>query len=198
MQLTTGSTTGAAPVQSLIDRHTGCRRHCHVRCVRAGAHIGSDREDVDHLLQVVRQRPDDDDAVQQVDRQAVRRADVGAADLADAAVGRKDDDRRQRRLEGAVEVREALDVKHVDLIDEEDARHEFCDALVDVAVDDLVDLLAQLVRDLCFLRLEDLAHDRHDVLAAAGGGIGGVEVVQGHVLHHLLALVHVSLQCGRG
>ncbi len=46
--------------------------------------------------------------------------------------------------------------------------------LVDVAVDDAVDLLPQLVGDLGLLGLEHRAHDRHDVLG--GGGWGGVGV----------------------
>ena len=51
----------------------------------------------------------------------MRRDDLGATHGAHATVGREDDDGRKGRLESAVQVGEALDVKHVDLIDEEDA-----------------------------------------------------------------------------
>ena len=48
----------------------------------------------------------------------MRRDDLGSTDGAHAAVGRKDDDRGERRLERAVEVSEALDVEHVHLPNE--------------------------------------------------------------------------------
>ena len=62
-----------------------------------------------------------------------------------AAVGGEDDDGRDGGLERAVQVGEALDVEHVHLVDEQHARHELGDALVDVLVHHLVDLLPQLV-----------------------------------------------------
>ena len=66
-------------------------------------------------------------------------------DLTSAAVGGKYNDGCNRRLESTMQVREALDVEHVDLVDEENAWHELGDALLNVLVDDLVNLLAQLV-----------------------------------------------------
>ena len=87
-------------------------------------------------------------------------------DEAVAAVGGEHDDGRDRRLERAVQVREALEVEHVDLVDEQHAGHELGDALLDVARDHLVDLAPQLVRDLCLLRLHQLPDHRHHVLPA--------------------------------
>lgn len=66
-------------------------------------------------------------------------------------------------------------------------------ALVDVLVDDLVDLPAQLVGDLGLLLLHHRAHKRDNVLAASRPSVGHVQVVQRHILHHLLLLVHVAL-----
>lgn len=106
-------------------------------------------------------------------------------------------------------------------------------------VDDAVDLVAELLRDLRLLGLGQLRHDRHDVLPPClcvfflkGGnvhlsihtyapaahpsidllpltytstsimsrtgraGVGHVEVVKCHVLHHLLLLVHLPLGQG--
>ena len=103
-----------------------------------------------HVLDAIGQRAYDHDAVEQVERHAVRRDDVaGALDCAAAAIRGEYDDGRQRRLERSMQVREALDVEHVHLVDEQHARHEFGYALIDVLVHHLVDLLAQLVYFIC-------------------------------------------------
>lgn len=62
-------------------------------------HLGADGQDLHHLRQRVGQRPDDDQPVQQVHRDAVRGGHVGALDGADAAVGGEDDDGGQRALQ---------------------------------------------------------------------------------------------------
>jgi hypothetical protein len=79
------------------------------------------------------------------------------------------------------------------LVDEQHARDQLGDALVDVRVDDLVDLGPQLVRHLCPAALDELPHDAHDVLPALRPRVRHVEVVQRHVLDNLLLLVHVAL-----
>ena len=65
-----------------------------------------------------------------------------------ATVCRKDDEGRNCRLERPVQVGEALDVQHVDLVYEEDAGHELCRPLVDELVNGLVDFLSQLICDM--------------------------------------------------
>mmetsp|Transcript_49617 Transcript_49617/g.153228 ORF Transcript_49617/g.153228 Transcript_49617/m.153228 type:complete len:477 (-) Transcript_49617:120-1550(-) len=157
---------------------------------------GANVDDGGHLVQAVRRRADHQEAVEQVGRDAVRRADVGAADAAHAAVGGEDDDGGERRLERLVQEREAFDVQHVHLIDEQDAGDELRDALVDVLVDDLVDLLPQLLRDLRLLLLHERRHERHGVAALVRARVGGVEVVQGDVLDDLLLLVDVTFGQG--
>jgi hypothetical protein len=120
---------------------------------------------LDNVLHGVRHEADDKHPVEQIDGDAMRGHNLRPLDRADAAVRGEDDDGGERRLEGAVQVGEALDVEHVHLVDEEDARDELGDALVDVPVHDLVDLRPQLVRDLRFLRL-----------LSWGGGGGHVRV----------------------
>mmetsp|Transcript_38831 Transcript_38831/g.123452 ORF Transcript_38831/g.123452 Transcript_38831/m.123452 type:complete len:397 (+) Transcript_38831:329-1519(+) len=159
-------------------------------------HGGTDGEDLHHLLGGIGQGADDDKAVQQIHGDPVRRGHVRAADRAHAAVGREDHDGREGRLERPVEVGEALHVEHVHLVHKQHARDELSHPLVDVPVDHLVDLLPQLLRDLRLLRLHHLPHDRHDVLPTLRLGVGTVQVVQGHVLHDLLLLVHVALGQG--
>ena len=57
----------------------------------------------------------------------------------------------------------------------------------------LVDLFPQLVRDLSLLGLHQLTHHGEDVLATLRPGVCRIEVVERHVLDHLLPLVHVAL-----
>jgi len=66
--------------------------------------------------------------------------------------------------------------------------------LVDVPVDDFVDLLSQFVRDLRLLRLHQLSHHAHDILAALRSCVCYVQIVQSHVLDDLLLLVHVPFR----
>lgn len=159
--------------------------------------LGADAHNRAYVRQVVGVGRHDEQAAEEVRGHAMGGRDVGgAADGAYTAVRGEDDDWRDLGLERAVEVCEALDVEHVHLVDEEDAGDELGDALVNVLFDDLVDLGAQLVGDLGLLGLHELAHHGHDVLAALGARVGHVEVVQRHVLHDLLLLVHLALGDG--
>mmetsp|Transcript_6282 Transcript_6282/g.18359 ORF Transcript_6282/g.18359 Transcript_6282/m.18359 type:complete len:351 (+) Transcript_6282:612-1664(+) len=124
------------------------------------------------------------------------RHDIRPADGADPAVCRKDDDGGEGGFQSTVQVREALDVQHVDLVDEQNAGNEFGDTLVDVPVHNPVDLRSQLLGDFCLLGLHHLAHHGQDILATLGPGVGHVQVVERHVLDDLLLLVHVSLGQG--
>ena len=62
-----------------------------------------------------------------------------------STIGGEDNDGRDGGLECAVQVGEALNVEHMNLVDEEHARHELGDALVNVLVHNFVDLFPQLV-----------------------------------------------------
>ena len=82
------------------------------------------------------------------------------------------------------------------LINEQHTGHQFCDTLVDVAVDNLVNLLAQLVRDLSLLGLHQLAHHAHNILATLRPRVGHIQIVEGHILDNFLLLVDVALGDG--
>ena len=62
-----------------------------------------------------------------------------------ASVGRKDDDGGDGRLQRPVQVGEALDIQHVDLINEQHARNQLRHALVDVLVHHLVNLPSEFI-----------------------------------------------------
>lgn len=82
------------------------------------------------------------------------------------------------------------------LVDEKHAGDKLGHTLVNVLVDDLVDLTAQLLSDLRLLRFGQRAHHGDNVLAALRARVGHVQVVQRHVLNNLLLLVHVALRKG--
>mmetsp|Transcript_41919 Transcript_41919/g.82178 ORF Transcript_41919/g.82178 Transcript_41919/m.82178 type:complete len:470 (+) Transcript_41919:161-1570(+) len=159
-------------------------------------HLRPDLHNGRHLLHAVGHGPHDEHPVQQIHGHAVGREHVRPANLAHPPVRREDDDGGERALEALVEKGETLDVEHVHLVDEEHPRHELRDALVDVPVDHPVDLRAQFFRNL---RLFGLAHGRHEarhVRPALRPRVRHVEVVQGHVLHHLPFFVHLPLGQG--
>mmetsp|Transcript_30037 Transcript_30037/g.64108 ORF Transcript_30037/g.64108 Transcript_30037/m.64108 type:complete len:552 (+) Transcript_30037:87-1742(+) len=150
-------------------------------------------QDLNNFLRGVGQRSDDHEPVQEIHWDAVRGGHVGAANVAHASVGGKDDDRGQGGLQRAVQVGEALDVEHVDLVDEKHPGNELRHALVDVPVDDLVDLDPKLFRDFRLLLLHHLAHHGHDVLTPLRPRVRRVQVVQRDVLDDLLLLVDIAL-----
>jgi hypothetical protein len=82
------------------------------------------------------------------------------------------------------------------LVDEEHTRYKLGNTLVDVLVDDLVDLAAQLLCDLGLARLHQLAHHAHNILSALWSCIRDVQIVQRDILHDVLLLVYVALRYG--
>ena len=70
----------------------------------------------------------------------------------------KDDNGCQIAFKGSIEVCEALDIEHMDLIDEEDTWDQLCNTVIDVLVHYFVDLKSKLLSDLGLLWSVDLAH----------------------------------------
>lgn len=91
---------------------------------------------------------DDEQTVQQVNGDAVGALVAGAPDPGDATVGSHDEDRRHVTLQGSVEEGEALNVQHVDLVDEQHARDNLCLALLPPLGHLGVDLLSDFGLDL--------------------------------------------------
>mmetsp|Transcript_3864 Transcript_3864/g.17004 ORF Transcript_3864/g.17004 Transcript_3864/m.17004 type:complete len:483 (-) Transcript_3864:42-1490(-) len=154
----------------------------HAKSLDGGAH----RENLHHLLRRVRKCPDDDQTVQKIDGNAVRRGHVRALDLADAAVGGEDDDGREGGFQRAVEVREALDVQHVNLVDEEDAGDDVRLTFLPPLGDFHVNLLANLRADLAGVAREE----RQETLRPA---VDHVDLVQGDDVDNLLSLLKLAL-----
>lgn len=148
--------------------------------------LGADGQDVADVVGAVGLGLDDDDAVEEVEGQAVRAPVVRAADLGVAPVRRHDDDGRQVDLERPVDVAEALDVEHVDLVDEEDAgddlRFPFLLPLPDLGVDLVPDLAADLARVA--------AEEGQEAL---GPRVDDVDLVQGDGVDDLAALLELAV-----
>ena len=151
--------------------------------------LAADLDDLGELDSVVRLGGDDDHAVEQIDGDAVGRLVVRAADAGDASVRGDDDDGGERALQGADEPREALDVEHVHLVDEEHAGHDVRLALLAPVGDAQVDLVADLGLDLARVAGEE----RPEALLAR---VDDVDLVQRDRVDDLLALAELAL--GRG
>ena len=86
----------------------------------------SDSDDLHHILLGVGQSPDNQQPVQQVQRNAMRRVDVlSTPDQALATVGGEDHDGGNGGFKGAMEVGKTFNVKHVDFINEKNSGNKF-------------------------------------------------------------------------
>lgn len=78
------------------------------------------------------------------------------------------------------------------LVDEQHARDQLCDTLVDIFAHNLVNLRSQLFRNFGLPRFHQLSHHTHDVLSALWSCICSVQVMEGNVLNDLLLFMHVA------
>lgn len=79
-----------------------------------------DLHDLPDLIHAVAFGRDDEHPVEQINRDPVRALVLGSSDPGHTSVRRHDDQRREVVLERSVEKGEALNVEHVNLVDEED------------------------------------------------------------------------------
>lgn len=78
------------------------------------------------------------------------------------------------------------------LINKKNTGHKLSNTLIDISADHFIDLIPQLVCDLCLLRLHELTHHTHDILPPLRPRICNIKVVQRHVLYYLFLLVHFT------
>ena len=132
--------------------------------------------------------------VEEVDRNSVWSDYVeGPPDKSFSSVCGKYDGGSQGRLEEGVEVGEAFDIEHVNLVDEDDTWNDLCNALVNIALDDLVDLPSEFIGYFSPGTLYETAHYAHDVLATLGSSVRGVKIAERDVLNEFLAFVNIAL-----
>ena len=111
----------------------------------------------------------------------------GSTDLSDTSVSGHDDDGGLIALKRPVEEREALDVQHVNLIDEEYTWHDLCTALFSPLGNLPVDLFSHLGLDLTDVTREE----SHEALRAR---VDHINLVQCDRVYNLLALLELSLR----
>lgn len=156
----------------------------------------ADRQNLHHIVQSVWHKSNDQQTVKQIHGDSVRGTHLNASDLTDTAIRCENHDGGQVAFEGSVQVGEALNVEHVNLIDEEDAWHKFSNTVINVFVDDFVDFKTELLSDLGLFRSVDLAHEGQEVTTTLGLCVCNIQVVESDVLNDFLLLVHITLGNG--
>ena len=115
------------------------------------------------------------------------------ADKGFTSVGGQHHGRCHGGFEERVEICETLDIEHMNLVDEDDSWNDLCDALVNIALDDFINLSTKFIGDFCPATLDKTAHDAHNILAPLWSCICGVEIAEGDILNELLAFVNIAL-----
>ena len=132
-------------------------------------------------------RVDDDDPVEKVQRQAVRRPVIRSPDARLAPVARHDHNRCQLVLERTVDKRKTLNVEHVHLVDKEHARHNLRLAFLLPLGHLGVDLLAHLAPDLARVAGEEGEK-------ALRARVDHVNLVQADGVHDLAPLLQLAVR----
>ena len=86
------------------------------------------------------------------------RSHVCSSDFADTSVGGQNDDRSEIAFKGSVQVGEALNIEHVDLIDEKNTWDEFSNTMINIFIDNLIDFKSEFFCNFSLLWSVDLAH----------------------------------------
>jgi hypothetical protein len=93
--------------------------------------------------------------IQQIDRQPMRALKLRSPDPRHALIRRHDHQRRQLALQRSIQKREALDIQHMYLVNEQNSRNDLCLAFLAPFSDFGVDLCAQLGFDLARVPCEE-------------------------------------------
>ena len=148
--------------------------------------MATDLQDLADLLRAVGLGGDDEGTIKQIDGETVRGLIGGSTDLSDTSVGGHDDDGSLVAFQSSIEEGEALDVEHVNLIDEEDTRHDLSTAFLSPLGDLLVDLFSYFRLDLTDITSEE-GHE------ALGAGVDDIDLVKSDSVDDLLALLEITL-----
>jgi hypothetical protein len=118
----------------------------------------SNSNNLNNLIKGVWEESDNQKPIQEIDWDSMSRFHLSASDLANTSVGGEDDDWSEIGLKGSIEVSEALNIKHVHLIDEEDTWYKLSNTVINVFVDDFVDFESELLGDLSLFWSVNLSH----------------------------------------
>merc|ERR1719508_119355 len=155
---------------------------------------GSQLDYLDHLLLAVGESPDDEEPVQQVQRYPMWTQHICAPNFTPSPVSGEYNNGSNGRLQGSVKIGEALNIQHVNLVNEENAGDQLSHTIIYIFINHFVNLPSQLVSNLRLLRLHHLSYHGHDVLPTLGPRIGTVQIMKSHILDNFLPLVNIPLR----
>ena len=93
-----------------------------------------------------------------INRDPMRRLHLSPLNRASSSVRGEDDDWGQVGLQSPVQIRKALNVEHVALIDKENSWDQVSDSVIDIFIHNFIDLGSQLLSDLSLLWSVHLVH----------------------------------------
>mmetsp|Transcript_29796 Transcript_29796/g.58471 ORF Transcript_29796/g.58471 Transcript_29796/m.58471 type:complete len:314 (+) Transcript_29796:841-1782(+) len=162
----------------------------HIECLVLHLHVlllCSDGDNLPDVLLVIGLRGDDQRTVQEIQGNAVGTFVVCSPNRCDASVGCHHDDGCVLCLQGSVEKREALDVQHVDLVDEQNTRDDFSLALLLPLCHFGIYLFSDFRFDFSCVPCEECEE-------SLGPAVDHINFVKRHRVHDLLLLVEFSLR----
>lgn len=145
-----------------------------------------DIQDLTYFLGEVGLCLDYEGPIEQIDRQTVRGHIVCSSDLGDTSIGSHYDDWGLVGLEGSIEEREALNVKHMYLIDEENTRYNFSTSLFSPLGNFLINLLTDFWLDFSNI-------SRKQSLESLRSRIDDIDLMKSHSVHDFLSLLKLTL-----
>ena len=107
----------------------------------------------------------------------MRRLHISPTNSAEPSVRSQNHHWSKLRFQRPVQICKALNIQHMDLIDEQHSRDQLSNSLIDVLAHDFVDFFPEFLGDLGFLGFHDGVHDGEEVLTSLGTGICGIEIV---------------------
>lgn len=148
--------------------------------------LATDVQDLAYLLGAVWLGGDYEGTVEKIDWETVWGLIVSSSDLGNTSVSGHHNDWCLVRLESSVQEREAFDIEHMDLIDEEDTWDNLCASLFSPLGDFLVDLLSDFGLDFSNISCEQ----GHESLRPR---VDDIDFVECHGVHDLLSLLQLTL-----
>ena len=127
----------------------------------------------------------DDQSVQKINWNTMRRLIVSSSDLSDSSVGSKDYNGCLVGLECSVKEREALDVQHVNLIDEQNTWNQIRLVL-------LLPLSNLLINLISYFRSDFSSLSREQSHKSLGPRVNHIDVMKRHSMNNLFPLKNLS------
>lgn len=144
-------------------------------------------QNLTNLFVIVWLGRNDERTIEQIDGQPVGRFVLGAANLRNSSVRRHDHNWGLITFQGSIQEGEALNIEHVNFVDEKDTRHNFGSAFLTPLSHLLIDLLPHLGLNLANVTSEE----SHEALRAR---INHIDLVERHRVHDLLSLLELAFR----